>query len=123
MSSAEGPASRRVVTALRRPPVRQSTLVRAGEPAAALLVIAPGPDSLLVLRNSARGGRRAGLATAAGTITGLLVWAAAAGTITGLLVWAAAAALGLAARCGPVRSGTWSSTGPGQRIWCSSARS
>ena len=47
-------------------------------PAAALLVIAPGPDSLLVLRNSARNGRRAGLATAAGTVTGLLVWAAAA---------------------------------------------
>jgi len=47
-------------------------------PAAALLVIAPGPDSLLVLRNSARGGRRAGLATAAGTVTGLLVWAAVA---------------------------------------------
>ena len=47
-------------------------------PAAALLVVAPGPDSLLVLRNSARGGRRAGLATAAGTVTGLLVWAAAA---------------------------------------------
>ena len=47
-------------------------------PAAALLVIAPGPDTLLVLRNSARGGLRAGLATAAGTVTGLLVWAAAA---------------------------------------------
>jgi threonine/homoserine/homoserine lactone efflux protein len=47
-------------------------------PAAALLVVAPGPDSLLVLRNAARGGRRAGLATAAGTVTGLLVWAAAA---------------------------------------------
>jgi len=47
-------------------------------PAAAVLVIAPGPDSLLVLRNSARGGRRAGFATAAGTITGLLVWAAVA---------------------------------------------
>jgi len=30
MSSAEGPASRQVVTALRRPPVRQSTVVRAG---------------------------------------------------------------------------------------------
>jgi threonine/homoserine/homoserine lactone efflux protein len=42
------------------------------------LVIAPGPDTLLVLRNSARGGLRAGLATAAGTVTGLLVWAAAA---------------------------------------------
>ena len=48
-------------------------------PAAALLIIAPGPDSLLVLRNSARGGRRGGVATAAGTVTGLLVWAAAAG--------------------------------------------
>jgi threonine/homoserine/homoserine lactone efflux protein len=47
-------------------------------PVAALLVIAPGPHSLLVLRNAARGGRRAGLATAAGTVTGLLVWAAAA---------------------------------------------
>jgi threonine/homoserine/homoserine lactone efflux protein len=47
-------------------------------PVPALLVIAPGPDSLLVLRNAARGGRRAGLATAAGTVTGLLVWAAAA---------------------------------------------
>lgn len=47
-------------------------------PAAALLIVAPGPDSLLVLRNSARGGRGAGLATAAGTLTGLLVWAAAA---------------------------------------------
>jgi threonine/homoserine/homoserine lactone efflux protein len=47
-------------------------------PAAALLVIAPGPDTLLVLRNAARGGRRSGLATAAGTVTGLLVWAAAA---------------------------------------------
>lgn len=31
-----------------------------------------------MLRNSARGGLRAGLATAAGTVTGLLVWAAAA---------------------------------------------
>jgi LysE type translocator len=36
------------------------------------------PDSLLVLRNSARGGRRGGVVTAAGTVTGLLVWAAAA---------------------------------------------
>jgi threonine/homoserine/homoserine lactone efflux protein len=47
-------------------------------PAAALLIVAPGPDSLLVLRNSARGGRRGGVVTAAGTVTGLLVWAAAA---------------------------------------------
>src|SRR5215467_2478208 len=47
-------------------------------PAAAVLVIAPGPDSLLVLRNASRGGRQAGFATAAGTVTGLLVWAVAA---------------------------------------------
>jgi len=47
-------------------------------PAAALLVIAPGPDTLLVLRNSARGGLKAGLSTAAGTVTGLPLWAAAA---------------------------------------------
>ena len=54
------------------------TAILAFLPAAALLVIAPGPDTLLVLRNSARGGRRAGLVTAAGTVTGLLVWAIAA---------------------------------------------
>src|SRR5215472_12848035 len=54
------------------------TALLAFVPAAALLVVAPGPDTLLVLRNAARGGRRAGLATAAGTVTGLLVWAVAA---------------------------------------------
>jgi threonine/homoserine/homoserine lactone efflux protein len=46
--------------------------------AATLLILAPGPDSMLVLRNSLRGGRRAGLSTAAGTVTGLLSWALAA---------------------------------------------
>ena len=46
--------------------------------AATLLILAPGPDSMLVLRNALRGGRRAGLSTAAGTITGLLSWAVAA---------------------------------------------
>lgn len=47
-------------------------------PAATLVILAPGPDSLLVLRNSARGGRRAGYVTAAGTLSGLAVWAVAA---------------------------------------------
>ena len=47
-------------------------------PAAAVLVMAPGPDSLLVLRNASRGGRQAGFATAAGTVTGLFAWAVAA---------------------------------------------
>jgi threonine/homoserine/homoserine lactone efflux protein len=46
--------------------------------AATLLILAPGPDSMLVLRNALRGGPRAGLSTAAGTITGLLSWAVAA---------------------------------------------
>jgi threonine/homoserine/homoserine lactone efflux protein len=46
--------------------------------AATLLILAPGPDSILVMRNSLRGGRRVGMGTAAGTLTGLLCWALAA---------------------------------------------
>jgi len=46
--------------------------------ASTLLILAPGPDSLLVLRNTMRGGRRAGLITACGTISGLAIWALAA---------------------------------------------
>lgn len=46
--------------------------------AATLLILAPGPDSLLVMRNCLRGGRRTGWSTAAGTLTGLVSWAAAA---------------------------------------------
>src|ERR1700690_2410768 len=52
--------------------------------ASTLLILAPGPDSLLVMRNTLRGGRRAG-------------WTTASGTISGILVWAGAAALGLSA--------------------------
>ena len=46
--------------------------------ASTLLILAPGPDSLLVLRNTMRGGRRAGLITACGTMSGLAIWALAA---------------------------------------------
>ncbi len=46
--------------------------------ATTLLILAPGPDNLLVLRNTLRCGRRTALSTAAGTLTGLLTWAAAA---------------------------------------------
>jgi len=46
--------------------------------ASTLLILAPGPDSLLVLRNTIRHGRRAGWITASGTLSGLLAWAAAA---------------------------------------------
>jgi len=46
-------------------------------PVAALLIVVPGPDVLLVVRNAVRG-RRTGLATAAGTVMGLLVHVTAA---------------------------------------------
>jgi threonine/homoserine/homoserine lactone efflux protein len=46
--------------------------------ASTLLILAPGPDSLLVLRNTLRHGRRAGWVTTTGTMSGLLAWAVAA---------------------------------------------
>ena len=45
---------------------------------AALIVVVPGPDMALVLRNGVLSGRRAAVATALGINTGLLVWAVAA---------------------------------------------
>ncbi len=45
---------------------------------AALVVVTPGPDMTLVARNTFAGGRVAGLATSAGTCSGLLVHATAA---------------------------------------------
>ena len=50
------------------------TAVAAFSVAAALLVILPGPDTLVVLRNMVRGGRRRAAWTAVGGITGLVVW-------------------------------------------------
>lgn len=52
--------------------------------ASTLLILAPGPDSMLVMRNTFRRGRGAG-------------WATTAGIVSGLLIWAVAAALGLSA--------------------------
>jgi threonine/homoserine/homoserine lactone efflux protein len=49
-----------------------------------LIILAPGPDTLLVLRSTVRGARRHG-------------WATAAGILTGIAVWVCAAAVGLAA--------------------------
>lgn len=45
---------------------------------AALITMAPGPDTLLVLRNCTRSGRFSGVATALGAAAGSLAWAAAA---------------------------------------------
>lgn len=48
---------------------------------AALLTITPGADTMLVLSAAARNGTSRGVATAAGTVTGVYAWgiAAAAG--------------------------------------------
>ncbi len=46
--------------------------------ASALLIALPGPDNALVVRNALRHGPAIGLRTAAGTLTGVLVWVVAA---------------------------------------------
>ena len=47
-------------------------------PAAALIVLLPGPDTLVVLRNLLRYGRRRATLTVLGVLTGLTVWVSAA---------------------------------------------
>jgi threonine/homoserine/homoserine lactone efflux protein len=42
--------------------------------AAILIVLLPGPDTLVTVRNIVRGGRSAGAATAAGIMVGLAIW-------------------------------------------------
>ncbi len=46
--------------------------------ASVIVVLFPGPDTLVVLRNLLRGGRRAAARTAAGVLCGLSIWVAAA---------------------------------------------
>lgn len=46
--------------------------------AAALIVLLPGPDTFVVIRNLLRGGRRRAALTAGGVLSGLAVWVAAA---------------------------------------------
>jgi threonine/homoserine/homoserine lactone efflux protein len=45
---------------------------------ATLVIVTPGPDTALTIRNALLGGRAAGVATAAGVALGLAVWTAAA---------------------------------------------
>ena len=42
-----------------------------------LVIIIPGPDTALTVRNALAGGRRCGVATAAGVATGQAVWTVA----------------------------------------------
>jgi threonine/homoserine/homoserine lactone efflux protein len=54
---------------------------------AALVIVTPGPDTALTVRNALLGGRGAGVATAAGVALGLAVWTAMASAgIAALLV-------------------------------------
>ena len=46
--------------------------------AAVLIVLLPGPDTLVMLRSIVRGGRARGVATGAGVLCGLAVWVTAA---------------------------------------------
>jgi threonine/homoserine/homoserine lactone efflux protein len=46
--------------------------------AAVLIILLPGPDTMVVVRSIVRGGRARGVATAAGILVGLTVWVAAA---------------------------------------------
>jgi threonine/homoserine/homoserine lactone efflux protein len=46
---------------------------------AAVVICTPGPDTALTIRNALAGGRRAGVATAAGVASGQAVWTVATG--------------------------------------------
>ncbi|WP_033432417.1 LysE family translocator [Saccharothrix syringae] len=59
---------------------------------ATVVIVTPGPDSFLVLRNTVGGGYAGGVATAAGVATGLVLWGAAAGV--GLSALVAASRIG-----------------------------
>jgi threonine/homoserine/homoserine lactone efflux protein len=91
--------------------------------ASTLLILAPGPDTMLVMRNTMRGGRRAGLITACGTMSGLTIWAVAAAlglsalvrvshvgydvlrfAGAGYLIWLGASSLGLFGGKGAART-------------------
>jgi threonine/homoserine/homoserine lactone efflux protein len=54
---------------------------------AALVIVTPGPDTALTIRNTISGGRRAGIGTAVGVSTGLATWTvASAAGVAALLV-------------------------------------
>lgn len=55
-----------------------------------LVIVTPGPDTALTIRNTLLGGRRGGIFTALGVVTGQTIWASAASVgLVALLVAAA----------------------------------
>jgi threonine/homoserine/homoserine lactone efflux protein len=59
---------------------------------AVLVIVAPGPDTALTIRNTFGGGRRGGLATAVGVATGQAVWTVATSAGVAALLVASAPA-------------------------------
>jgi threonine/homoserine/homoserine lactone efflux protein len=59
---------------------------------AMLVIVTPGPDTALTIRNTLQGGRRGGLATALGVATGQAVWTVAASAGVAALLLASAPA-------------------------------
>lgn len=62
---------------------------------AAVLIVTPGPDTALTVRNALTGGRRVALESAVGIACGQLVWGAAAGGGVAAVLAASALAFGL----------------------------
>src|SRR3954471_21846985 len=58
----------------------------------AIVIVTPGPDTALTIRNALVGGRRGGALTALGVATGQAVWAVAAGAGLAALLQASAPA-------------------------------
>lgn len=79
-----------------------------------IVTITPGPDSLLVLRSSLRGGRRTGARVAAGAACGSLAWGIASAVgVTAVLAAHHAAVTGYTlafAAVDMVIAGTWLAT-------------
>lgn len=69
---------------------------------AAVIVVVPGPDMALVLRNGVAYGRHAAVATALGISAGLLVWALAAALGIAALLHASSTAFTLLKLAGAV---------------------
>jgi threonine/homoserine/homoserine lactone efflux protein len=59
---------------------------------AVLVIVTPGPDTALTIRNTLRGGRRGGLGTALGVAAGQAVWTAATSAGVAALLVASASA-------------------------------
>jgi threonine/homoserine/homoserine lactone efflux protein len=59
---------------------------------AVVLIVTPGPDTALTIRNALFGGRRGGILTAAGVTTGQVTWVIAASTGVAALLQASAPA-------------------------------